>query len=349
MSTLSFASRCSLLSLLTLLGGASGCTLGLRASGGCPAGEVCSDLTPDGLLFSGELVRGGSDPFVPVAARGTRHVAFGALGAAELPDYEVVTADGAIAGVTDALDGRARIEGRAAGRTLLRVVSSEDGGLLDAVPVRVEEIATVAFTPGYWFFFRAPETTGDWAYYPETAIPMTLHLEAADGTLLVDDAATVDGLLRDGWDHYRIEGLPEGTTTITVHAGERTFASDLVVTSVIESLEFTAPASELVVGDFTTVCVVGRNGARAVYGVPVTFGAGSGLTVAPVESTSPCASVEATGAGRTYVEAMFGELRVRMEVSIAADMEGMASGALRTPSSMFETPVSRVRGLRATR
>jgi hypothetical protein len=147
MSTLSFASRCSLLSLLTLLGGASGCTLGLRASGGCPAGEVCSDLTPDGLLFSGELVRGGSDPFVPVAARGTRHVAFGALGAAELPDYEVLTADGAIAGVTDALDGRARIEGRAAGRTLLRVVSSEDGGLLDAVPVRVEEIATCRVHP----------------------------------------------------------------------------------------------------------------------------------------------------------------------------------------------------------
>lgn len=346
MSTLSFASRCSLLCLLSVL---SGCVLGLRASGGCPDGEVCSDLTPDGLLFSGELVQGGADRFVPVAARGVRHLGFGALGVAELPDYELLTSDTAIAGVSDELYGRARIEGRAPGRTLLRVVSSEDGGLLDAVPLRVEEIARVAFSPGYWLFFRAPETTGDWAYYPETSIPMTLHLEAADGTLLVDEAATVDGLLRDGWDHYRIEGLPEGTTRVTVRAGERTFASDLVVTSVIESLEFTAPTNELVVGEFTSVCVVGRSGARAVYGVPVTFETGAGLTVTPVDASSPCAGVEATDAGRTYVDAVFGALRVRMEVSVAPDVEGMATGALRAPSSMFETPVARALGLRATR
>lgn len=343
MSTLSFASRLSLLSLVSVF---SGCIWGLRATGGCPDGEVCSDLTPDGLYFSGELVQGGADRFVPVAARGVRQLDFGATRLTTLPEYDLLMSDSAIAGVSEVWSGRARIEGRLPGRTLLRVVSSEDGGLMDAVPVRVEEIAEVAFSPGYSIFFRAPAETGGWAYYPEASTQVTLHLRAADGTLLVDEAATVDGLQRAGWDRYGIEGLLEGTTRVTVRAGEREFASNLVVTSVMERLEFTAQTNELVVGDVSVVCVVGRSGARAVYGVPVTFEAGPGLTVT---AGAPCAVVEVTDAGETYVDARFGDLRVRMDVSVAANMEGMASSSLVATSPDFATPVGHVGGLRAAR
>ena len=69
-AVMSDLASCTALALLTILS-AAGCALpGERAIGGCPVGEVCSNQTPNGLLFQGAAPGDGFAIGVATPAKG---------------------------------------------------------------------------------------------------------------------------------------------------------------------------------------------------------------------------------------------------------------------------------------
>ncbi len=113
---------------------------GERMRGECPADEVCSELTPDGLSFSTaySLLDSTVETVGPVALGGRLSVSYSAL-TGELKEV-VATADGALE-LPDT--GSTRVLGAKVGDGLLRIVDPTRDELYDRIRLEVLPIDRV--------------------------------------------------------------------------------------------------------------------------------------------------------------------------------------------------------------
>ncbi len=120
---------------------------GDRAVNGCPEGEVCSNATPGGLVFSGEAFydEGGQLRLGPLLVGGTFDVGFRAPTATidhfrvQTSDRDVLTASAYENPLEVDLAGSARVEGKGAGEASVRVTDAK-GQLYDRLPMDVYAI-----------------------------------------------------------------------------------------------------------------------------------------------------------------------------------------------------------------
>lgn len=208
------------------------CTVedGERASTGeCPAGEVCSDATPDGLTFYGPLP--GDDMresrfLRRLAMGGSSWLGFageGALRDAEVdssaPWFVRVAEDTSEEGIGDV---RVRLEALAEGETLIRVVDS-NGALHDRITLRVERIARVEATVPY---------SADERLFAGARDSIVFQLLGENGDRLVDEGMTITSDTEFepvSWDCVDLEVPDQDEVEFLLEAGHRRWSVRLPV------------------------------------------------------------------------------------------------------------------------
>lgn len=243
------------------------CTLGDRALGGCPDGEVCSDKTPEGLQFVGTAKAG--DLFTsgpgPTAIGGTQEVQIedregNPLGLSFLADgkpaFSVAHSDANIVTVT----------GKLAGNSYLRILDPADDTLFDRFLMDAAPLDHVDFVSGDLF---EVQTTGLSLAYLTGERNISFGLFDAAGNRLVDTSAVfqVAGATNIGWDTVHLSAHVAGTLSTPVTAGGHEQPPlDLVIVDSIEDIQTINAQSEVALG-VTDVCVEGLAQGRHVVGI----------------------------------------------------------------------------------
>jgi hypothetical protein len=182
--------------------------------GACPSGEVCSPLTPDGLVFVGEALYNDSGVRLGPIAKGGRfdlgvHLADGtALPAVEfqIENPEIVTRTD---GTGEFNDGNSSIEvddylslrGVGPGTTYIRVIDPNTGELFDRLAISVTEIGEIRLTNAH---------NPDNEFQPGVEEALGVELIGTDGTdqrafdldMRVTSAATTMGADPGMWDCF---------------------------------------------------------------------------------------------------------------------------------------------------
>ncbi|MBX7191658.1 MAG: hypothetical protein K1X94_06355 [Sandaracinaceae bacterium] len=201
--------------------------LGERARSGCPAGEVCSAETPDGLRFYGASIEGSlSNAPQPMALGGTQTVRFeDARASRPLPVHTTVTSAPDVLEVLSSSNGSAVLRAGTEGATHMRVVNPA-GELLDRVAIRTMAIDHVAIAHPL-----VSNPTREIAFAVGQQ-HVGVALVGSGGTRLVDTgmtfgAASVDLSVAAGsWDAVELQ-LPAGGATFSVTSAGHTY--DLTV------------------------------------------------------------------------------------------------------------------------
>jgi hypothetical protein len=202
-----------------------------RVTGECPRGEVCSELTPEGLIFYGmSFWDTPGDRLGPVLVGGKFQLQFGTPSGEPLPEWQVSATGGALDAETTE-DG-AQLIGLQPGSATVRVEDGR-GTLYDRLPVDVVEIDDVEFGN-----VSDPTRTVLLGGCEEM---IGVRLMATDGVtrLRAFDAevqvTAVGGVRPDVavWDCFRYD-VPADATEVTfeVTAGGRTFELEVEVVPV---------------------------------------------------------------------------------------------------------------------
>jgi hypothetical protein len=203
------------------------------ASGRCPDGEVCSELTPNGLIFVGQAFYDEASALRlgPVVADGVFDLGF-RLPEGGLPGRYAIEIEGDSLDVdrragelVPDLEDRVRLRGVRPGEAKVRIVDPETGELYDRLTFETYEVVDVWIGPAH-----DPDR--------EVLAPgeemMGVHLIASDGTNEVrgfDQEMTLlangsDAPPEDGgtWDCFSYQ-VPEGATEVEfeLSAAGRTF------------------------------------------------------------------------------------------------------------------------------
>lgn len=211
------------------------------ATGECPADEVCSDATPDGLIFEGTRVTGtllGGTDFAPVAVGGTMRVSIHAVGDRSLPAFDAATSSIALA-VEGIVGNTVEVRGVASGSGLLRVLERAGGGLLDRTTLTASPIDRAVTAP-----------TGDLAIALATERRATVfapgehevavHLLDASGRIVIDEGMTIDAGVPSTivtWDAITVT-VPETGLDLAVDAGAgSSFTARVDVAGPIDDVE----------------------------------------------------------------------------------------------------------------
>jgi hypothetical protein len=292
--------RRSLALLLALPAALAACAApGERAdTGECPAGEVCSPLTPNGLTFQGlrfsdvlfdsglhPTAAGGSQPIdvrYGTSTGGDGTLLFHPFTPLTSDDAFTATANGAVVTLAAAAPASGR----------LRIVDN-DGLLMDRI-----EITSAAPTQIHLRAQTNASLSGrPLALVPGRPINLVAMVLASDGTRLVDQGLTIasDGPTATprSWDSV---GLTAGSAgfTITTIAGGLTVEHAVAVASAAERLEV-QPHDPLTRGSSTMVCVSALAGANEVVGLAWTWSAPTGGRITPMTGLlDNCAVVEPT-------------------------------------------------------
>lgn len=299
-----------------------------RNTGECPAGEVCSELTPRGLDFIGnrlvgELLLSGPRP---TAVGGTQTIALeydrgdGVDVALDLPF--TADDDGGLGVRVDSVSGsQVTVRGAGSRSNYLRILDS-DGLLMDrkeltgAVLDRIELVTAdfenvpsdkpLAFAPGL----------------RRIGIALYGDVQRSGGPRserLVDTSMQVSlaGAERKEWDTYELDASP-GTLAMSVTAGDKPAAQlDLLIAEQADSLAVLGPApSTIMPNSSTTVCFEAVVAGRYLAGLTWTFVIDGETTVqgddtlmrncisVTTEKTSGTVSVEAKAGGQTTTLAL---------------------------------------------
>ena len=303
--------------------------LGDRAQNGCPPGEACSPLTPDGLAFSGRSVSdamfGLDDELYGTAVGGVQSIDLHDLATGRdlaLPYVATTNTAGVSVAATDG--NRVRLAAGAAGSGRLRI-SASDGLLMDRIDIRAAQVTEIGLS---WPWIsdaigrRRPVKVwaGGRAY-------LVLALYDALGRRLVDESATIrlTGQVGDldtyGWDTFELTSVPVGGTTVAIDVGGVSFAQAIDAVDTLDAVEVVdATRSDIQSGDSVSVCLVARSGEAHVHGAPWQF-----VSVGPAELTGAdggdgildnCASVRTTAPGAVTVTATIGGLSASSQLTV---------------------------------
>lgn len=240
----------------------------------CPAGEVCSDKTPEGLIFYSNLFSG------------VRRMAIG--GRMELWMQDAYNLDAlrfAYRATTNGLVEVASQDGNqvslravAEGTDLLRILDRDDGTLFDRIEISAAPIASIELTsksPRGFFPSRPPAL---WANAGE--VPFDVALLARDRGSLYDrdlsvhaNGAVINPEVLGAT--FGVSAASAGTLVLQIHAGAGVHPVSIPVVTSLDLLE--RPIVSARVGVVATICFNAVSASRNVERPPWTY-ASSGVT-----------------------------------------------------------------------
>jgi hypothetical protein len=301
------------------------CYGGERAnSGQCPAGEVCSPATPNGLHFIGralvdDLLLTGP---APTAVGGTQDVALqydrgdGILIALDQPWN--ADDDGGIGVKVDHTSGSiVTVRGAGSRTNYLRIVDAGDGTLFDRKQLTGASIDTIALVPADFESIPVGSelvwATGD----QELGIALYGQVQESPGPQserVVDDSmqASLAGAERTAWDTLHLPSATVGSHAISVTAGDKPTATiDLAVVDHADALVALSPPATIKPNTSTSVCFAANSQSRYIVGLAWSFsidgqtethGAGSfdrNCISASTTKTSGTVAIQATAGGQS--------------------------------------------------
>ncbi|MBL8625034.1 MAG: hypothetical protein JNK64_27240 [Myxococcales bacterium] len=298
------------------------------ATGSCPADEVCSPRTPQGLSFQGlrlsDVLFDGGLHATAAGGHQPVEVRWGDDGGAFGLPYEVDVTDPAFtataSGATVTLAAAAPADG------LLRIVDSA-GALYDRIAISAHAIDAVVLRPQT----ETVESGRGLALAAGATTTLVVALTAAGGGRLVDagltiavsGAATVDAR---AWDAARLIAGTGGAAAIvaTTGDGHRLDAALPIATTVDElALQARAP---LRVGASETVCVSPLAAGRHVVGLAWTWSTTSDAGVGPLTGLRDnCAVVTARVPGPVALTVTAGGRTATMTLVATTGAAGRAA------------------------
>jgi hypothetical protein len=239
----------------------------------CPEGEVCSDRTPAGLVFTGRAptlpLGAGDDELRATAIGGTQTIRLVDAQDGEGLDgaYGTAVTGGAVALVAVTGD-RVQVVGRAGGSSTLRIVEPDGDALLDKVALRTAVIAGVELVP----LGEAVLSGRRVAWLADRPAEVAIRLRDAAGGLVIDDSAVVTGEVevRAGaaWDQVVLAPAPSDTP-VTVIAGGVAFAAAVPRADAVDTI---VPFLDMADADGgALLCFEARAGDRVVAGAGWSF------------------------------------------------------------------------------
>ncbi|HEX5058974.1 MAG TPA: hypothetical protein VFV99_06420 [Kofleriaceae bacterium] len=320
-----------------------------RESGKCPAGELCSDLTPGGLDFVGngligELLLSGPRP---TAIGGTQAVALeydrgdGVDVALDLPFS--ADDDGAAGVKVDATSGsQVIVRGMGSRSNYLRILDS-DGLLMDRKELTGAALDTMELVPGWFESVPADKLIAFAPGKRELGVALYGDVQGTGGPRserLIDTSMelTLAGSTRKAWDTLEVEAVV-GTTSLAVTAGDKPTANlDIVVADHADTVSLIQPAPTTVMPNSSaSVCFQANTGGRYLAGLNWTYVVDGGEPVVKGDGifTRNCISVSTQKtSGIIIVQASAGGQSAQTQLTIGA-------GARTTPreSVLAGTPV----------
>jgi hypothetical protein len=281
------------------------------ATGDCPAGETCSDDTPNGLYFLGT-------PLVGVLTGGPETTAIGGTQEitveteqSTLGDYDPLTLpfvaddDGGLGvKVIDHTGAVVSVQGVATRSNYLRILSASTGELYDRVMLDGAAIDDIVLT-GASYESTPPDLEQVWYIGTQSVgIALVGFVQGNSGPelqRLVDTSMQIDaaGSTRPAWDTLHFANAQVGVTTVSVAAGGAA-PRDL-------SLEFVDHADAIALtenddgiqtvtaGHTGIVCFSATNAGRFIHGLTWTFTIdGLSETHPQTQTISNCLVVDAT-------------------------------------------------------
>lgn len=311
---------------------AAACTGGERAnSGQCPAGEVCSPKTPNGLHFIGNQLADDLNLVgpSPTAIGGTQDIALqydrgdGILIALDLP----FTADdmgGAGVKIVSTSGSVVSVSGQGSFTNYLRILDAADGTLFDRKQLTGASLDTIELLP--MNLERIPAhaqlafATGDF----DIAIGLYGQVQESGGPTperIVDSTMSLDlpGATKTAWDTLHNAGATVGTRTLTVTAGDKPAAQlDVVVVSAADQVAPLDAPQSLMPNIASDVCFTATAAGRTVVGLPWTFTV-DGVSEAHATFAPNCISVTtAKTSGTVSVVGAAGGQMATLQLNVGA-------------------------------
>ncbi len=282
------------------------CTGGERANTGqCPAGEVCSPKTPNGLHFIGNQLADDLNLVgpSPTAIGGTQDIALqydrgnGILIALDLP---FTADDDGAAGVkiVSTSGSVVSVQGEASRTNYLRILDAADGTLFDRKQLTGAAPDTIELLPTSLERIPAHAQLAFAAGDVALAVGLYGQVQESSGPLeerIVDSTMTLDlaGATKTAWDSLHLPSAAPGTSTLTVTAGDKPAAHlDVVVVSAADSVAPLDAPQTLQTNVTADVCFTATANGRTVVGLPWTFTVDGVAGQSVLEPN--CASVKTT-------------------------------------------------------
>jgi len=259
-------------------------TGGQRANtGDCPAGEVCSSKTPNGLLFRGPRFADdflAVDRSVKTTAQGgaqTLSVLEGGYGTPLTLPFDASIDSGPLA-VAGQVGNTVQLAASGGGSSMLRITDPADGSLFDRVSVDARPIASVSVSAFHQETFLPDDPAP--ALLTGAPVQLLARLRDSSGGRLVDEGLTLDvtgaTVARATWDTVNITAGSPGTLTFTLTAGD--FPAMQGNIPVVDTIDQVIPgytsfdASNPPTAQATLIaCVEGWNGNLPVVGLSWTL------------------------------------------------------------------------------
>ena len=289
------------------------CYGGERAqTGECPAGEVCSPDTPNGLHFIGKnladtvLLTGPA----PTAIGGTQEVALqydrgdGILIALDLP-YSADD-DGAIGVKVDHSSGSVvTIRGMGSRSNYLRIVDPDTNELYDRKELTGADLTTIELAPIVYESIPTDASvvwiTGD----VKLGVALYGGVQTGSGPYayrIVDTSMQVSAAntTRPSWDTLQMLGAQVGTYPISITAGNKPAANlDLIVVSSADALAAIDDGTHTLAPGQHELCFQASNAGRYVAGLDNWSFSVNGNTLADTTAPRNCAAFQTTAASGT--------------------------------------------------
>lgn len=240
----------------------------------CPAGEVCSDKTPEGLIFYSNLFSG------------VRRMATG--GRMELWIQDAYNLDalrfayrattGGLVEVASQDDNRVSLRAVAEGTDMLRIVDRDDGKLFDRIEISAAPIASVEVTsksPRGFFPSRPPAL---WANAGEVLFDVDLLARDRGSLYDRDLEVTASGAVINPavpGATFGVSAAGAGTLVLRIHAGAGEHPVSIPVVTSLDLLE--SPLVSARAGTEVKICFNAVRASRNVERPPWTYTA-SGVT-----------------------------------------------------------------------
>ena len=304
-----------------------------RESGECPAGELCSDLTPGGLDFVGnrligELLLSGPRP---TAIGGTQAVALeydrgdGVDVALDLPFS--ADDDGAAGVKVDATSGsQVIVRGTGSRSNYLRILDS-DGLLMDRKELTGAALDTLELVPAEFENVPADKLIAFAPGTREFGVALYGDVQGAGGPRserLIDTSMdlALAGSTRKAWDTLEVNAVV-GTTTLAVTAGDKPTANlDFVVADHADTVALIQPAPTTVTPNSSaSVCFQANTAGRYLAGLTWTYVIDGGTPIVQGDGmlTRNCISVSTQKAsGILIVQASAGGQSAQTQLTIGA-------------------------------
>jgi hypothetical protein len=332
--------------VLPLAVAATGCvTGGERANtGDCPAGEVCSSKTPDGLLFRGPRFADdflAIDQSVKTTARGgaqTLSVLEGGYGTPLALPFDASIDSGPME-VTGQIGNAVVLAADGQGSATLRITDPDDGTLFDRVAVGAEAIASTSVIAYHQELFLPDDPAP--ALLAGAPAQLLIRLRDAGGQRLVDQSLTLDvtgaTAQRASWDTVDVTAGAPGTLDFALTAGDVAGVQGGI--AVVDSIDRVIPGwtsfdatNPPFATDTLVACVEGWSGDAPVVGLAWTFTA-DGADQTSAWLTPNCIAFERDTAGTVTIHGEAGGVGTDLAIDVGpAPAQGSARRALVHPA-----------------